>query len=175
MKNIVLIGMPAVGKSTIGVLLAKSLGFSFVDTDLIIQRNTGRLLQDIIDKDGLGEFCRCEENAVLDVAETENAVIATGGSAVYSEKGMRFLKENGVVIYLALPVEELENRLSDITTRGIAKAPDETLEDLFAHRAALYEKYADTVINCAGKSPEQTVREIISAVAQKLKRFRKCL
>ena len=127
MKNIVLIGMPAVGKSTIGVLLAKSLGFSFVDTDLIIQRNTGRLLQDIIDADGLGEFCRCEENAVLDVAETENAVIATGGSAVYSEKGMRFLKENGVVIYLALPVEELENRLSDITTRGVIKQTEQLI------------------------------------------------
>ncbi len=160
MKNIVLIGMPAAGKSTIGVLLAKTLGFSFIDTDLIIQQDTGRLLQDIIDNDGLDAFCAAEERAVCSVAATENAVIATGGSAVYSEKGMEHLRKNGTVYYLSLSVEELTRRLHNITTRGIAKRPEETLQDVLSQRLPLYEKYADIIINCLGKTAEQTVSEI---------------
>ena len=103
MKNIVLIGMPAVGKSTIGVLLAKTLGFSFIDTDLIIQQDTGRLLQDIIDKDGLDAFCIAEERAICSVAATENAIIATGGSAVYSREAMLHLKKHGLVSISRFP------------------------------------------------------------------------
>lgn len=160
MKNIVLIGMPAVGKSTIGVLLAKTLGFAFVDTDLVIQQNTGRLLQEIIDKDGLDAFCADEERAICSVSNESNTVIATGGSAVYSENAMKFLKEHGIVYYLSLPVEELAKRLKNITTRGIAKRPEDTLEDVFARRAELYQEYADVTIGCFGKSPEQTVAEI---------------
>ena len=135
MRNIVLIGMPAVGKSTIGVLLAKTLGFAFIDTDLIIQQSTGRLLQDIIDKDGLEAFCADEERAICSVSAGRNTVIATGGSAVYSREAMLHLKKHGVVYYLSLPHEELSKRLVNIKTRGIAKHPEETIEDVFRRRA----------------------------------------
>lgn len=160
MKNIVLIGMPAVGKSTIGVLLAKTLGFEFIDTDLVIQRQTGRLLQEIIDRDGLDAFCGAEERAIRSVSVTGNAVIATGGSAVCSRGAMLHLKEHGACFYLSLPTDELVKRLSDIKTRGIAMRPDEKIEDVFARRAALYEEYADVTVDCEGKTAEQTVAEI---------------
>ena len=160
MKNIVLIGMPAVGKSTIGVLLAKTLGFSFVDTDLIIQQQTGRLLQDIIDKDGLDAFCIAEERAICSVSESENAVIATGGSAVYSREAMLHLKKSGTVYYLSLPTEELQKRLSNIKTRGIAMRPGDSIADVFRRRAELYAEYADITVECLGKSAEDTVGEI---------------
>lgn len=160
MKNIVLIGMPAVGKSTIGVLLAKTLGFAFVDTDLIIQQSTGRLLQDIIDRDGLDAFCIDEERAICSVSAESNTVIATGGSAVYSREAMKFLKKRGIAYYLSLPTEELAKRLVNITTRGIAKRPEDTIEDVFRRRDELYQEYADITIECLGKSPEETVAEI---------------
>ncbi|MDE7361604.1 MAG: shikimate kinase [Oscillospiraceae bacterium] len=160
MKNIVLIGMPAVGKSTIGVLLAKTLGFAFVDTDLIIQQDTGRLLQDIIDKDGLDAFCIAEERAICSVSAEGNSVIATGGSAVYSREAMLHLKKHGIVYYLSIPTEELAARLSNIKTRGIAKRPEDTIEDVFARRMALYKEYADITVDCHGKSAEDTVAEI---------------
>ena len=160
MKNIVLIGMPGVGKSTIGVLLAKTLGFSFVDTDLIIQQNTGRLLQEIIDADGLDAFCIIEERAICSVEARENAVIATGGSAVYSRDAMLHLKKYGTVYYLSLPMDELKKRLSNIRTRGIAMRPDDTIEDVFRRRIELYDEYSDIVVDCSEKTAEQTVEEI---------------
>lgn len=160
MKNIVLIGMPAAGKSTIGVLLAKTLGFAFVDTDLIIQQRAGRLLQNIIEQDGLDVFCIDEERAICSVSAESNTVIATGGSAVYSREAMLFLKKNGLVYYLSLPVGELSKRLSNITTRGIAKRPEDTVEDVFRIRAELYREYADITIDCLGKTAEETVAEI---------------
>lgn len=160
MKNIVLIGMPAAGKSTIGVLAAKTLGFSFIDTDLIIQQNTGRLLQDIIDNDGLDAFCDDEERAICSVTAESNTVIATGGSAVCSRAAMLFLKRHGLAYYLSLPVGELSKRLSNITTRGIAKCPGDTIEDVFRRRAGLYDEYADVTIDCLGKSVEEIVAEI---------------
>lgn len=160
MRNIVLIGMPAVGKSTIGVLLAKTMGFSFIDTDLIIQQETGRLLQDIIDKDGLDAFCAAEEQAICSVSVEENAVIATGGSAVYSRKAMMWLKKHGTVYYLSLPVDEISRRLNNIRTRGIAMRPGDTLDDVFRRRMALYEEFADTIVDCHGRSSEDTVSEI---------------
>lgn len=161
MKNIVLIGMPAAGKSTIGVILAKTLGFEFIDTDLIIQKQTGKLLQEIIDKDGLDRFCICEERAVMSVEQTGNAVIATGGSAVYSRDAMLFLKKSSVVYYLSLPTDELLKRLDNIKTRGIAMRPDESVDEVFAHRKALYEEYADVIVDCFGKTTEQIVAEIM--------------
>ncbi|MCH5204732.1 MAG: shikimate kinase [Oscillospiraceae bacterium] len=160
MKNIVLIGMPAAGKSTIGVLLAKSLGFEFVDTDLIIQRQTGRLLQDIIDSDGLDAFCIAEERAILSVFETQNTVIATGGSAVYSREAMLHLKKNGSVYYLSLPSEELLPRLRNIKTRGIAMRPGQSVDDVYKNRKALYEEYGDIKVSCEGKAAEEIVTEI---------------
>ena len=160
MKNIVLIGMPAVGKSTIGVLTAKTLGFTFIDTDLIIQQTTGKLLQQIIDNSGLDAFCIAEERAICSVEDSENAVIATGGSAVYSREAMLHLKKHGVVYYLSLPTEELEKRLSNIKTRGIAMRPDDSIEDVFRRRAELYSEYADITVDCMGKTAEDTVAEI---------------
>ncbi len=161
MKNIVLIGMPAAGKSTIGVLLAKSLGFDFIDTDLIIMKQTGRLLQDIIDKDGLDAFCIAEERAILSVKETENAVIATGGSAVYSREAMLFLKKYGTVYYLSLPSEELLPRLNNIKTRGIAMRPGQSVEEVFENRRKLYEEYGDITVSCTKKTAEDIVTEIV--------------
>lgn len=160
MRNIVLIGMPACGKSTIGVLLAKSLGFEFIDTDLIIQKQEGRLLQEIIDTDGLDAFCIAEERAIISVTEESNAIIATGGSAVYSRTAMLHLKRHGLVYYLALPEKEIEKRLYNITSRGIAMRRGETIEEVFARRRALYEEYGDIRVDCGGKSMEEIVAEI---------------
>lgn len=161
MKNIVLIGMPAAGKSTIGVILAKTLGFEFIDTDLIIQKQTGRLLQEIIDNEGLDRFCICEERAVMSVESEGNSVIATGGSAVYSRDAMLFLKKSSVIYYLALPTEEILSRLHNIKTRGIAMRAGETVDEVFSHRKALYEEYADITVDCHGKTTEELVAEIM--------------
>ena len=154
MKNIILIGMPGCGKSTIGVLLAKAMGFRFIDTDITIQNRTGMLLQQIIDQKGLDWFCIEEERAIMSVEET-------GGSAVYSRSAMMYLKEHGYVYYLALPVEQVEKRLHNIKTRGIAMRPGDSIEDVFRRRRALYEEYADITVDCAGKSIEEIVEEIV--------------
>ena len=157
MRNIVLIGMPACGKSTIGVLLAKSLGFTFTDTDLIIQQREGRLLQEIIDSDGLDAFCIAEERAILSVTAGSDTVIATGGSVVYGAKAMEHYRRIGSVVYLSLPFEELARRLHDIRGRGVALRDGQTLYDLYQERAPLYEKYADVTIEEYGLNIEQTV------------------
>ena len=154
MKNIILIGMPGCGKSTIGVLLAKAMGFRFIDTDITIQNRTGMLLQQIIDQKGLDWFCIEEERAIMSVEESGGCVIATGGSAVYSRSAMMYLKEH-------LPVEQVEKRLHNIKTRGIAMRPGDSIEDVFRRRRALYEEYADITVDCAGKSIEEIVEEIV--------------
>lgn len=159
-KNIVLIGMPACGKSTIGVLAAKALGFKFVDADLVIQQETGRLLQDIIDEQGLDAFCIAEERAICSINDEENTVVATGGSAVYSRTAMLHLKEHGIVYYLSLPTEEVKKRLHNIKSRGIAMRRGDTIEDVFERRRALYEEYADITVDCLGKNIEELVEEI---------------
>ena len=160
MKNIVLIGMPGCGKSTVGVILAKTLGMGFVDTDLIIQQQQKSTLQKLIDAYGLDRFREFEEQALRSVNEKSDTVIATGGSAVFCPEGMEFLKENGMCLYLDLPIEELKRRLTNITTRGIACRKGESLEDIFAEREPLYKKYADITLSCAGFTTEQTVEEI---------------
>lgn len=160
MKNIVLIGMPGCGKSTVGVLLAKAMGFRFIDTDLVIQNRTGRLLQQIIDEDGLDAFCIEEERAIMSVEERSGCVIATGGSAVYSRSAMLYLKQSGYVYYLSLPVEQVEKRIRNITTRGIAMRKGDSIADVFRRRRQLYEEYADITVDCSGKSLEETVAEI---------------
>lgn len=159
-SNIILIGMPGAGKSTIGVLLAKALGMDFVDTDIIIQHHTGRLLQDIIDNDGIEAFLQVEED-VLSSLELKNSIIATGGSAVYSEKAMTALKATGRAVYIALPYEEVERRITNITTRGIVLRSGNTLQDAYNERVPLYEKYADITVDCSGKDIESSMRELV--------------
>ena len=160
MKNVVLIGMPGAGKSTIGVLLAKSMLFSFTDTDLIIQSRHSMSLCEIIEKEGTAGFLKIENDVIADCDFT-NSVIATGGSAVYGEEAMKKLKENGIVIYLKLPVNELEKRLGNIQTRGVAMPNGNTIAELYAEREPLYEKYADITLDCTNLTAEQCVDKCI--------------
>lgn len=160
MKNIVLIGMPGAGKSTVGVLLAKSMLMDFCDTDLLIQKATGESLCDTINKEGIDSFIRLEEKTITDY-EFKNSVIATGGSAVYGAKAMSHLKDNGVIVYLKVSPEELDKRVNNIHTRGIAMKEGTTLAQLYDERAPLYEKYADITIVCDGKTPEECVDLIV--------------
>ncbi|MCM1055301.1 MAG: shikimate kinase [Bacteroides sp.] len=167
MRNIILIGMPACGKSTVGVLLAKTLGTGFIDTDLIIQVRQKNTLQRLIDINGLEKFKEFENEALMSVSDEADTVIATGGSAVFCEKGMRHLKRNGVCIYLDLPLYDLQLRLSNIKTRGIACRRGEGLAEIFAEREALYNKYADIKVDCADRSCEQIVEKIGAMVNMK--------
>lgn len=158
--NIVLIGMPGAGKSTVGVVLAKTLGFDFIDSDLIIQRKTGKTLCDIINERGTDGFIRLENQIVSEIS-AENTVIATGGSVVYGAEAMQHLKADAVTVYLEACVDELERRLNNITTRGIAMKKGETIAQLYAERAPLYEKYADITVATAELELEAAVAEII--------------
>ena len=158
--NIVLIGMPGCGKSTVGVLLAKSMLRDFVDTDLIIQNRYKMSLCDIINNEGLDAF-KDKENTVLRELKAENSVIATGGSAVYCPEGMENLTSDGKIIYLRLSPETIKSRIKNITTRGIAMAPDCTIEDLYRERAVLYEGYADIIIDAESLTAEETVNKIM--------------
>lgn len=157
--NIILIGMPGSGKSTVGVILAKSLGVDFIDTDLLIQHREKRLLQDIIDKDGIDFFLDRECDAILSV-DCVNAVIATGGSVILREEAMAHLKKNGTVIFLDVPVSELESRLSNIKTRGVAAEKGETVKDIYNKRISLYKKFADITVDASALSREETVNII---------------
>lgn len=158
--NIVLIGMPGVGKSTVGVILAKVLGYQFVDADLLIQQQEGRLLCEIIAKEGTQGFIQVE-NRVNASIEAEHAIIATGGSVVYGEAAMRHLRDIGTVIYLKVPYPALEKRLADIKGRGVVLKDGQDLYGLYLERTPLYEKYADIEISEAGLGIEQTVEQII--------------
>ncbi|MFW6163663.1 MAG: shikimate kinase [Planctomycetota bacterium] len=158
--NIVLIGMPAVGKSTVGVLLAKATSRAFIDTDVVLQARAGRRLQAIIEAEGLGGFRAMEERAVL-ALDCRSHVIATGGSVVYSPRAMRHLKASGFVVHLHLPLPVLERRLTDLGSRGVVMAPGESLRELFAERQPLYERWADTTIDCADLGHEAVVAAIL--------------
>ena len=160
--NIILIGMPGVGKSTSGVLLAKLLGFNFIDSDLCIQSRERKLLKDIIAEKGVEGFLKIE-NEVLSGIEINGAVIATGGSAVYGAEAMAHFKGMGTVVYLKLPYEELSARLSDIKGRGVVLKDGQTFEDLYRERTVLYEKYADITVDEHGLSIEETVTRVMEA------------
>lgn len=158
--NITLIGMPGAGKSTVGVLLAKSMLMDFVDTDLLIQRKYGMSLCEFIEKYGEEEFKRAE-NDVISSLNCENTVIATGGSAVYGEGGMKHLCKISTIVYLSVPVESLSERLSNIRTRGVVMKKGESIEQLFRRRSPLYEKYAEITVDCSALRAEECVDEII--------------
>ena len=162
-RNIVLIGMPGVGKSTAGVLLAKALSRDFLDTDVLIQSREGRRLQTIIDSVGMEAFCAMEERHVLSV-ECRGTVIATGGSVVYGDRAMAHLKSNGVVLHLDLPLALLKRRLRDLDARGVVMAPDQTLENLFQERQPLYQLHADITIDCTNLTHEHVVKDIIAVL-----------
>lgn len=159
-NNIVLIGMPGVGKSTVGVILAKVLGYQFVDADLLIQKSEGKLLKDIIAEKGTDGFIEVE-NRVNASIKAENTIIATGGSVIYGKEAMAHLKEIGTVVYLHVPFTTLEKRLADIKGRGVVLKEGQTLYDLYLERTPLYEKYADLEISEEGLSVEQTVDKLI--------------
>lgn len=157
--NIVLIGMPGAGKSTVGVVLAKRLGYRFVDSDLVIQEKYGKLLHDLIEEYGVEGFWNIE-NEVNASITMHKGVIATGGSAVYGKEAMEHLRQIGTVVYLKLPYEEVAERLGDLNARGVTLMPGQTLHDLYEERTPLYEKYAHLTIECDGKMLRQIVAEI---------------
>lgn len=158
--NIVLIGMPGAGKSTVGVILAKLTSRDFVDTDVLIQTAHGRSLQDIVDREGSTALRSIEEEILLGLC-CRNHVIATGGSAAYSDAAMRHLKSHGFVIFLDVDLPTLESRVNDYDTRGLAKRPGQSFAELFEERFSLYTKYADVTVNCANLTQEEVCSEII--------------
>lgn len=161
MNNIILVGMPSCGKSTLGRMLAKELHYDFLDTDEVIIRLNGCPLRDILDARGVDGFIRVEEEAVCTV-QAQNSVIATGGSVVYSEKAMAHLKAMGKVVYLRLTFEEMDRRLGDLHARGVAIAPGSTLQDLYNERTPLYEKYTDITVNIVnGNSVRQSLKNLL--------------
>lgn len=162
-RNIVLIGMPGSGKSTVGVLLAKRLGLGFVDTDLLIQEQAGRTLQDIVDNDGYQALRHIEEQVLL-ALDVSAKVISTGGSAVYSDKAMAHLKTNGVAVFLDIPLELVIKRIGDHSARGISRRPDQSLDELFTERLALYRRHADIVIDGQGQDQEETCTAVVDAL-----------
>nr|WP_303715254.1 shikimate kinase [Methanoculleus marisnigri] len=161
-KNIILIGMPGAGKSTVGVILAKSLGIQFIDTDILIQERAGKMLQEILDEDGPDAFKRIEEETILSL-HPRHAVIATGGSVVCSPDAMAHLKSAGVVVYLEVSYDEMAKRLKNITTRGIVLLPGQSLRGMYDERVPLYEKYADLTVACSDEDLESVVRRVIEA------------
>ena len=158
-NNIVLIGMPGAGKSTVGVVLAKSMGYSFMDSDLVIQEKEGKLLHEIIEECGLDGFEEIE-NKINSQIVAYNTVIATGGSVVYGREAMEHLKGIGTVVYLKLPYEEIKHRLGDLNQRGVAIKPGQTLKSLYDERIPLYEKYADVVVDCENMQIREIVKQI---------------
>ena len=158
-KSIILVGMPGAGKSTLGILLAKELAKDFVDTDVLIQLREGKCLQTILDERDYLNLRDIEEQVLLST-HLPNHVIATGGSAVYSEAGMLHLKKYGPVIFLDVALDELKQRIHNYETRGIAMHPGQSFQNLFDERRTLYLKYADNVIDCQGKSQEALLNQI---------------
>jgi len=163
-KNLILIGMPGSGKSTIGVILAKMLTRPFLDTDILIQLIEDRSLQNIVDNDGHMALREIEQKVLLDI-KCDNHIVATGGSAAYSDPAMVHLKKNGTCIFLDVDLDTLKSRIRNYETRGLAKRPDQDLQDLFNERFALYSKYADITIESASLSQEDVCLEIISRLS----------
>ena len=157
--NIILIGMPGAGKSTVGVVLAKSLGYNFIDSDLVIQAETGKRLFEIIEEEGIDGFLAVE-NQINAKLQTHHAVIATGGSVIYGEEAMEHLKSIGKVVYLKVSYESLRKRLGDLLKRGVAIRNGSTLLDLYNERVPMYERYADITVDAQDKG----IRDVMEAI-----------
>lgn len=165
-KNVVLIGMPGVGKSTVGVILAKILGYQFIDADLEIQERENKLLKEIIAEQGVDGFIKIENDVNKSLNPTK-AVIATGGSVVYGKEAMEHLSEIATVVYLKLDLEYLTKRLGNLKNRGVVLKDGQTLEDIYNERTALYEKYADVTVD----EKNSTIEETVSQVVEKIKKY----
>ena len=165
MENIILVGMPSCGKSTVGVVLAKTMNKGFVDTDILIQQREGCTLQDIINEKGNDYFHRTEEQVLLDFDE-EDYVVATGGSAIYFDSAMEHFKKKGKVVYLQVSLDTVLTRLNNIKTRGVTLEKGQTLGDLYNQRIPLYEKHADIVIGADGLTVEEVVERIMEAAGR---------
>ena len=164
--NIIMIGMPGSGKSTVGVILAKVLGMHFCDTDIVIQEIAGKKLQEIINEEGNDAFLLQERDAILSLS-VEDTVIATGGSAVYSDEAMQHLKKSGVVVYLQVSEPEIERRLADFAARGVAIKDGMTVKDLYDERMPLYEKYADITVSGEGGDIPSVIGKIAEMLARR--------
>lgn len=158
-SNLILIGMPGSGKSTVGVILAKEMSLDFIDTDILIQTSQRRSLQDIVDNDGHMTLRKIEEEILL-ALNCSNSIIATGGSAVYSHAAISHLKSNGIAVFLDVSIPTLEKRIYNFDTRGLAKRPEQTFDDLFRERISLYRKHADITIDCEGLTQEDVCERI---------------
>ena len=161
--NIILVGMPTSGKSTVGVILAKILGYNFVDADIVIQKKDGRRLSEIIEQEGVDGFIEIE-NKINAGIETEKTVIATGGSVVYGTEAMEHYKNIGKVVYLKVGMEVLTKRLKDVKQRGVVMRPGQSLISLYNERSVLYEKYADITIDEKNNTMEEVVTDLVAAL-----------
>jgi len=160
MGNVILIGMPGAGKSTVGVVLAKVLGYKFLDSDLVIQEKEGKLLSQIIAENGDDGFIEIENNVNKSI-EVDHTVIATGGSAVYGNEAMEHFKSMGTVIYLEVPYKEIEKRVGSLKDRGVVSNGKVKIEDIYSDRIALYEKYADVIIKDWDIPIRETIEKIL--------------
>lgn len=167
MKNVVLIGMPGAGKSTVGVVLAKILGYDFLDSDLLIQKQEKKILQDLIEEKGIDGFLSIENQVNRDI-RVSHTVISTGGSICYCDEAMKKLSEGGLIVYIQTSYKTLRRRLGNLSKRGVVIREGSTLRDLYNERAPLYEKYAHLTINADGLTIEQTIEKISSQVEKAL-------
>lgn len=163
MKNVILVGMPACGKSTVGVVLAKTMNKGFVDTDILIQQAESRTLQEIIDQEGNDYFHHVEERVLLDF-DGEDYVVATGGSAIYFDRAMDKFKEKGVVVYIKVTLDTILERLNNIKSRGVTLEKGQTIADLYEQRIPLYQKHADMMVEADGLSVEEVVEKIVELI-----------
>jgi len=165
MKNIILIGMPGCGKSTVGIILAKIIGYEFIDSDLIIQRERDMLLPELIERYGVDGFRQIENEINASITATKS-VIATGGSVVYGDEAMAHYKEIGTVVYIKLPCDEIAERVGDLSQRGVAAHPSQTIVDIYNERAPLYERYADITVEAQGLRIDQTAKLIMKILTK---------
>lgn len=163
--NIILIGMPGAGKSTVGVLLAKYLSLGFLDTDVLIQSRERKRLQEIIEERGIGPFCELEQRHILSL-DCQSTVIATGGSVIYGTQAMEHLKRHGIIVFLEINLSCLKERLTDFDARGVVRAPGQLLDDIWSERMPLYRQWVDVKVNCNGLDHQQVVMAIANILAE---------